>query len=495
MNKKEALEKLNNWEYESSIYEMFLTIANFDSETIAPKAGGEYRNKRIADFATKHYELKTDAKIYEVLTFLKDIDLDEEDKRRVELYLKDFEALSKVPKDFFTEYQMALLKAGISWHEAKDKDDYKLFKEDLIKNIQMTKEYAGYIDSSKPIYDVLLNEFEEGSSMAFYDEFFALIKERLLPLIARIKDKHIDDEFLYRYYPKDGQAKVMDFIKEYLGFDESWGAMALSLHPFSTSLCSDDCRVTTHYDEYSLVSSIYSIVHEIGHAYYEHQVNPAYDGTSLKRMSFGAHESQSRFFENYLGKRKAFIAKYYDYLKEVFPTELKDVSLDQFYKAASASKPSLIRIDADELTYPIHILIRYELEKKIFANEIDLDKLDEYWNKAYKDYLGLDVTSSASGILQDIHWSSGYFGYFPTYALGSAIGAQLLATMQKDIDIDECLSNDVSKITAWLKDNFQKYGALYKLDELLKRSTGQSFNPHYYIDHLVDKYTKLYELD
>ena len=212
-------------------------------------------------------------------------------------------------------------------------------------------------------------------------------------------------------------------------------------------------------------------------------------------MSCGAHESQSRFFENYLGKRKAFIAKYFDYLKEVFPDELKDVSLDQFYKAASAVKPTLIRIDADELTYPIHILIRYELEKKIFADDLDLDKLDEHWNKAYKDYLGLDVTSAATGILQDIHWSSGYFGYFPTYALGSAVGAQLLKTMEKDIDIDANLTGDISKITSWLKENFQKYGALYKLDDLLKISTGQGFNPNYYIDYLIDKYTKLYNLD
>ena len=271
--------------------------------------------------------------------------------------------------------------------------------------------------------------------------------------------------------------------------------MGVSMHPFTSGLSSNDVRVTTFYDEHNIASAIYSIVHEDGHAFYEHQMDRNFDGTILKAVSSGMHESQSRLLENCIGRRKSFIKNYYPYLRSLYPEILKDVSLEDFYKAVNASKPSFIRTDADELTYPIHILIRYELEKGLYDGTITSDDLDKKWADMYEKYLGIRPQSAKLGILQDIHWSDGSFGYFPTYALGSAVSAQIMHHLAKDMDIDTVLENgDIQKITDWLRDNFQKYGYLYDLDDLLKVTFDEGFDPHYYIDYLKDKYTKLYNL-
>ncbi|MBQ1809637.1 MAG: carboxypeptidase M32, partial [Erysipelotrichaceae bacterium] len=220
-------------------------------------------------------------------------------------------------------------------------------------------------------------------------------------------------------------------------------------------------------------------------------------GTPLHHMiSSGMHESQSRFLENYIGRRKAFLKGLYPKLQEYFPEQLGNVSLDAFWRAVNASRPSLIRTQADELTYPLHILIRYEIEKSIFKGTADLEHLNTLWNEKYKEYLGVEVPDDGAGILQDVHWSGASFGYFPTYALGSAIGAQLLHAMEKDVNIDEALEKgEFSKITDWLKEHFQQYGARYTFKEAVVKATGEEFDPHYYIDYLKKKYRTLYGLD
>ena len=289
----------------------------------------------------------------------------------------------------------------------------------------------------------------------------------------------------------------MEKIMKYLNFDPSWGYMGLTEHPFTNGLSRNDVRVTTHYYEHDISAAIFSLVHECGHAFYEHQVDPKFDNyLYIKQMSSGNHESQSRFFENYLARRESFFALLYPELQKLFPENLKDVTLEQFVKAVNVSRCSLIRTRADELTYPIHILIRYELEKDIFAGKADLKNLNKEWNKKYKKYLGVEVKKDSEGILQDVHWSDASFGYFPTYALGSAIGAQIFKKMSEDLDVDKLLSTGKFKvITDYLKKNIQKYAALYNYETILKMASGEDFNPRYYIDYLKDKYQKLYDID
>ena len=298
-------------------------------------------------------------------------------------------------------------------------------------------------------------------------------------------------------YPIAKQKELSKKLIKFLNFDPSWGVLAISEHPFTSGFSTNDVRVTTAYNEHDISSNIYSIIHEVGHAFYEHQVKLEYEGMNLHTdISSGMHESQSRFFENYIGKRKSFIANIYPELQELFPEQLKDVSLDDFYRAVNHSRPSLIRTDADELTYPLHILVRYEIEKSIFDGTADLDHLDELWANKYEEYLGIRPSDDALGILQDVHWSDASFGYFPTYALGSALGAQLIKAMEKDIDIDKELEKgNFMAISSWLKDKIQRHGALYTFKEAVVNATGEEFNPQYYVDYLKKKYSELYHIE
>ena len=497
MDKTTALNELKEWEFKISAYNLLLSTAMFDESTIAPKGGLEYRSERFAYLNSILYELTTDKKIEEIIIYLSSLDdLALEDKRKVTLYLKDINKTKAIPKDEYVAFSKAQMLAGDAWEKAKKKDDYSIFKPNLLKMIDYQKRFALYRNPDKDPYDTLLDDYEEGMNKEKYDRFFKRIKEEILPLIRRITEtQKIDDTFLYRFYAKDKQAKLMHDINAYLGFDKDWGYMGISMHPFTCGMSNNDVRVTTAYDEHNLSSSIYSIIHEVGHAFYEHQMAKEYDGTILKAVSSGMHESQSRLFENYLGRDKNLIANYFYKMKELFKEELKDVTLDDYYRAVNASKPSLIRTDADELTYPIHILIRYEIEKGIFDGTLDLDDLDKIWDEYYQEYLGIKADRPSLGILQDIHWSDGSFGYFPTYALGSAVAAQINAKMRKDMDVKKALSDDFKKITLYLKDHVQKYGALYPLDEILIKATDQSFDPDFYISYLKEKYTALYHLD
>ena len=292
------------------------------------------------------------------------------------------------------------------------------------------------------------------------------------------------------------QEILMKKIMEYIDFDFDAGVLMQSEHPFTDSLSKYDTRITTHYYENNLLSSIFSVIHEAGHANYNRQVRDDLSETFVfDNMSSGMHESQSRFYENYLGRNYHFWDKLFPEVKALFPEQLKDIDQEKFVKAVNKAIPSLIRTEADELTYPLHIMIRYEIEKGIFDGTVDLEKLPEIWNQKYHEYLGVEVPDDAHGILQDVHWSDGSFGYFPTYALGSGYGAQFLAAMQKDLDVDKCLSEGkYTVIKDWLRDKIHQYGGLYLPSEQIEMATGEPFNPDYYVNYLVKKYSELYGL-
>ena len=288
----------------------------------------------------------------------------------------------------------------------------------------------------------------------------------------------------------------MEHLLDYLAYDKSWGYQNETEHPFTDWVCENDCRTTTKYLEDNMVSAIFSTIHECGHAWYEHNIDPKYDGMILSNgVSSGMHESQSRLCENYLGRSKAFWEANYDKLTECFPDLLGGVSLDDFIKAVNVSTPSLVRTEADELTYPMHILIRYEIEKGLFDGTISTEGLDKTWADKYEEYLGIRPEHARDGILQDVHWSDASFGYFPTYALGSAFAAQFMDSMRKDIDVDSYLREGrYAEIEGWLREHIHRYGCRYNADEIMLKATGKPFDVNYYLDYLEDKYTKLYNL-
>lgn len=498
MNKKEAMKIYKDQIRKMQAYHLMLATAGFDRLTIAPKDGSEYRNEMISIIDGELYALQTDPKYVEAVLFLADQDLGKVMNRDIFLAKKSLEDVLKFTREEIMEFSLAMMKGNDDWYEAKMKDDYSIFKDQLLKLIDLSKKRAHKRDPKKDPYDIYLDDFEEGMDRKKYDRFFSLIRKELLPFIKKIDRKQdmIDDSFLYLYYPAEKQVLFMKDIMDYLGYSSSWGYMGLTEHPFTNGFSRNDVRVTTNYDEHNISAAIFSLIHECGHAFYEHQVDPKYDDLIFIRyMSSGMHESQSRFFENYLGRRKSFFKLLYPKLQGYFPENLGNVSLDDFIRAVNKSKCSLIRTEADELTYPVHILIRYELEKLIFAGKADLEHLDELWDEKYEKYLGVKAKKASEGILQDIHWSDASFGYFPTYALGSAIGAQLLHQMEKDLDLDDLLEKGkFRKITDYLKKNVQHCGALYTFDEILQSATGESFDPDYYIRYLKNKYTKLYNI-
>ncbi|MDO4499847.1 MAG: carboxypeptidase M32 [Erysipelotrichaceae bacterium] len=498
MDKKEALKIFKETNTKLDAYRQLINLAAFDKDTIAPKKGKGERNEALTIMCGEVFSIETDKKYVEAVEYLLKKDLPLDTKREVELVYKSLEQTLKFSKEESMAFSALQMESMDAWVNGREKDDYKLFEPNLLKIIEVLKERLNRINPKKQPYEVLLDTYQEASTLKMYDNFFNKIKEDLLPLIKEVskKEEMIDDSFLHLYYPIDKQKEFSKELLKYLNFNKGWSMLSETEHPYTTEISENDCRITTHYYENDIASSIFSIIHEAGHAYYDHQVAHKYQKGSLKSgISMGMHESQSRFNENYLAKRKSFWVKLYPKLQKLFPENLKDITLDQFVLAINKSVPSFIRTEADELTYPIHVLIRYEIEKGIFDGSIDTSKLSEIWNQKYKEYLGLEVKKDSQGILQDIHWSDGSFGYFPTYALGSAIGAQLLKKMEKELDIDQLLiDNKYSVIQKWLKDKVQQYGALYTYDEILKMVTGKKFSADYYTKYLTNKYKKLYQI-
>lgn len=495
--KEEGMKRIQAWQNEMKAYQLALTTMAYDRLTVAPESGIEYYSEQAAYLSGVLYSIQTDTQIENVLHALKDEDLNAEQKRMVELHLKDFDRLKRIPKEDYVSYQKLAQISEKKWEEARAKKDYSVFEPYLLQIIETQKKFCALRDSDKAPYDLLLDDYEEGMNQEKYDAFFALIKEKLLPLIHEIamKQDAVRTDFLQGLWDIEKQKQMMKVLQKYLNFDPSWGYMGISAHPFTSCFSHNDVRITNAYHEDLLLSSIFSLIHETGHAVYEHQIPESYEGTVLCNVSMGIHESQSRMYENNLGRRMSFWNRNYDQLAALYPEQLKDIDQKTFVRAVNSAKPSLIRTEADELTYPVHILIRYEIEKGIFDGTVDCSRLEEVWNEKMKEYLGVDVPDASKGILQDVHWSDGSFGYFPTYALGSAYAAQFIHAMQKDMDIDKALSfADMESIQKWQKERIHCYGASIPSLQIIKNATGEAFNPQYYIDYLYNKYRDLYQI-
>lgn len=412
---------------------------------------------------------------------------------------QELEQIECIPQDEYQDFARLTARATSVWAKAKQEQDFDAFAPTLKKVIDYQKKFAGYRKKNgKKLYDVMLDDYEKGFSMENLDEFFSLMKKELVPFLKQVVDdgKQIDDSFLTGDYSEEKQEKLGRFLAAYVGFDFDRGVMAVSAHPFTTNLHNKDVRITTHYTD-CMDSSLFSVIHEAGHGIYELGIRddltltPAGQGASM-----GMHESQSRFFENIIGRNRAFWVPIYKKVQEMFPEQLGDVNLDRFVEAINKVTPGLIRTEADELSYSLHVLIRYEIEKMLIEENLDVEKLPEIWADKYEEYLGIRPENPAQGVLQDIHWSQGSFGYFPSYALGSAFGAQLYYHMKKTMDFEGLLEDGkVDVIREYLRENIHQYGKLKTSRQLLKDITGEDFNPEYYVRYLKEKYKKIYALD
>ena len=498
MNTQELWQKYEEKMFVISAYNYVLGVTGFDIDTISPVKSADYRNERMSYLYGELFSLETDPELIELLEELnKREDLEFEKKQAVKWQLRDLDSFRYIPKELHVEYSQLSMESNQVWKKAKETNDYKLFEPYLVKMIEMNKKLLHYSKTDLTGYDILLDRYEPGMNIQKYDEFFELIKEELVPLIKKITTKkQFDTSFVNLYYPKDEQRKLMRLILEYMNFDFEAGVLAETEHPFMSAINKNDVRVTTHYYENNLMSSIFSVIHEAGHATFNYQVRDDIAQTyCFNSMSSGMHESQSRLMENYIARTSSFWDNLFPKVKELFPQQLEGVDQKEFMEAVNVSQPSLIRTDADELTYPLHILIRYEIEKGLFDGSVDVFDLENVWNDKYEEYLGVRPQKASEGILQDVHWSGGSFGYFPTYALGSGYAAQFMEAMRKDLDVENCLkNNDFQAIKDWLKEHIHQYGGMYLPNEQIRIATGEDFNPKYYTDYLKKKYSKIYEI-
>lgn len=495
--KNEDIAFFQQYKEKVAAYEIAFSTMYFDIATIAPKKGIPYRNKLMSILAGEAFEYQVDPEnVSRLEAMYNDAEDGSELKEELRLYFRQIEKRN-LPKELYINFTRTIAESNRAWLEAKKKNDYQIFKPNLIKIIEMQKEVLTYQDKTCSDYDFMLDHYQEGMNIKNYDRFFAKIKEELLPFIQRVlkEGKEINDDFLHGSFSIEKQAAYMEELNRYLNVNYDVCYMGTTEHPFTEFFSSNEARITTHYHEDNLISAILSTVHEYGHALYSLQVKEAYDGTAFKDgIGFAMHESQSRFLENHIGRSKAFWEVQLPILKGYFP-QLQDVSLDDFVAAINKAKPSFIRTEADELTYPIHILIRYELEKEIFNGCVDYDKLDVMWNDKYEEYLGIRPENDRDGILQDMHWGAADLGYFPTYALGSAFAAQFHSAIQNDIDVEKALrEHNFEEISNWLKEHIHQYGAAKSANQILEETTKEAFNPDYYIQYLKDKYTALYDL-
>lgn len=483
------------------MFRMAMSTMGFDSQTIAPKGAVTVRAKRDGFFAAEMYGMITSDKMKGFLDALTPhVDgLEPVAAAEFRRAKKAYDRSTKIPVEKVRQFSELRSKSYVVWEEARKNNDFASFAPYLRDIINMSKEMAEYRRTDDtPIYNLMLDDYEEGMTMEIYDEYFAKLRAAIVPLLKGVmaSPKKIDKQFAHAPVSIEAQRKLSDFVAAEIGYDLNRGYIGETAHPFCSGIHRDDVRITTRYDETDFLSSFYSIMHECGHAIYEQNMGDEIaDSTASGGASSGLHESQSRFYENIIGRSEAFWEYLTESLKKYLPENFKNITPRQFYEAANEAKPSLIRVEADELTYSLHCLIRYEIERMIFMDGVDVMDLPAIWNKKYEEYLGVMPPDDTNGVLQDVHWSGGMFGYFPTYSIGSAYASQFLAYMEKEMDVNALIkSGNFAAITKWLADKIHHHGSVYTPRELVHRIGGEGLNADYYITYLRNKFEKLYEI-
>ena len=477
-------------------YEYFEWLMSWDQETEAPDKSIDYRTKQYEVFAEEIYKISSSKEYIEAIDYLyehKDQLEDNDFKTEIRRIYKQLRIIKLVPKDELLSYQVLVSQASHLWAKAKNDNDFLMFQPTLQKIVDFNKKLVKYLETDTlKGYDILLDQYEEGFTTKEYDLFFNALKEELVPFVKEVTSiKHkFSKKLTHGLFPKEEQKKFCEYLLDVFAYDRLRGLLKESAHPFTSGVTSYDTRITTHYYEHNIASAIFSTIHEMGHGIYELQNDTKYDDTFLHGgTSLGIHESQSRMYENMLGRSMSFWKVHYPKLVSLFPKQLKNITLEEFHRYINRAERSLIRTEADELTYALHVMVRYELEKGLISGKIAVKDLPKKWRSLMKEYVGVTPKTDKEGVLQDVHWSGGMIGYFPTYALGSAYAAQIYHAMNKEINVERLLeNNDIKQINAWLKDHVHTFASSKDPKEILMIATNEPFNPSYYINYLKDKF-------
>lgn len=470
-----------------------IAVLSWDNEVYLPDDSGPLRARQIATLAALSHELFTDKSTGKLLVDLSREKLPLKKAKNISISLKDYQRDKKFSPDFVMQKSMVISQAYHAWNEAKRKNDFNIFAPRLDALIKLVKEEAAILGYDAHPYDAMLELYEPGIRVAKLDSLFHEVTSRLVPFIQNMDSSwKKKPAFLSAKFDKDQQWKFGIEVLKGMGYDFKRGRQDISSHPFTISFGADDVRVTTRIDERDFSNMTWSCIHEGGHALYEQGLDAKeYGLPSGSAASLGIHESQSRLWENNLGRSLAFWQHFYPMLKKYFPAQFKGVKMEDFYKGINFISKNAIRTEADELHYHLHVAIRYELEKEIFSSNIKARDLRQLWNEKYKAYLGVDIKNDSQGILQDVHWSHGSFGYFPTYSLGSFYAAQFHHAMAaQHPDLEKQLANgDFSFVHQWLKKHIYRHGKTYNAEELCKKATGSTLDFQYFMDYITEKYS------
>lgn len=483
-------------------YEEVIGLAYWDMRTGAPRSGIEARSEAVGALSAESFKLAVSDEMGELIARLKEPDiydgLSRIDRRLVDETAKEYERNRRIPPQLYQEYVVLTSQAEAFWEKAKAENDYAGFRPYLERIIDYTNRFIDLWGAQSSRYDTLLDLYEPGMTTAELDRLFGGLREALVPLAAEIaaSPHKPDRSFLKGTFDPAAQRRFSLYMLEQMGFDFDAGRLDESVHPFATGLNPGDVRITTRYLPDDAVSALFGTIHEGGHALYEQNLGTDLAGTTLLTgASMGIHESQSRFWENIIGRSRPFWEQYFGVLQEHFPGQLR-TDAESFYRAINVVEPSLIRIEADELTYNLHIIIRYEIEKMIFDEGVSAADLPEIWNAKYRSYLGIEPADDAEGVLQDVHWSGGAFGYFPSYSLGNMYAAQFAAVMERELpDLWERVrAGRLLPLKEWLTERIYRYGKLETPGEIVRRVTGKPLDPSHLIEYLQAKYRDIYRL-
>jgi carboxypeptidase Taq len=474
-------------------------LLQWDQETYLPPKAAALRGQQISTLSELSHQLFTAEDLGVLLqTLADDATLDEAAARNVERTLEDYRKNKKYSSAFVRLLSEQTNKAFHAWIDARSKNDFRVYEKALDTLVELKRQEADLLGYEGHRYNALLDEFEKGCTVDLVDRTFEGLLPTLRELLQRIMDKPpVDESFLHRHYPRQKQWDWGLHLLRHLHFNFGCGRQDISEHPFSISFGASDVRVTTRIDEQDFANMTWSTIHEAGHALYEQGLPPEQYGLPLgEACSYSIHESQSRLWENNVGRSRGFWQHYLPQLQDRFPEALSDVDLDRFYRGINSVKPSLIRTEADEITYHFHVYIRYELEKRLIGGELKTADIPAYWNEQYRQLLGVTVPDDRSGCLQDVHWSHGSFGYFPTYSLGSFYAAQFFSAAQQAIPGLEAgiAEGQTASLLNWLRAQIHAKGRFHTSEELCKDVTGKTLDVGYFVDYLLQKYTAIYTL-
>jgi carboxypeptidase Taq len=488
---------------ETAVLTSLQALAEWDERTYLPRAAGEYRAEQVTLLARLVHQRQTDPRIGEWLEQLSDSSLADNPHSdpgcTIRQMRRDYERLVKLPSRLVEELTRTAVRGQQVWDDARENNDFASFAPILEKMVALKQEQAEALGYKGCRYDALLDEYEPGETTANVADVLARLRQQLVPLVAAIADsgREAPVDILRRHYSVAAQAAFGKAVAAQIGFDFTRGRLDVTSHPFCTSLGPHDSRILTRYDENEFSGALFGILHEAGHGSYDQGLRAEYYGLPPGSfVSLGIHESQSRMWENLVGRSRAFWECFYRDAQQRFQASLGDVGLDDFYFAINDVRPSLIRVEADEATYNLHIIVRFEIEQALIDGLVSARDLPDVWNEKYGHYLGVQPADDASGVLQDIHWSAGLFGYFPTYALGNLYASQFFQQAEEDLGglASDFGGGNFEPLLSWLREHIHRHGQNYSAKELVKMATGKSLDAKPLMDHLHSKLAPLYGL-